>query len=122
MKVAIIGASSNREKFGNKAVRSHLAKGHHVFPVNPTESAVEGLQAYKSVRELPEVPDRALLYVPPQVGITVLEAIADQGIKDVYVNPGAGNPALMQHGKDLGLNMIQDCAIIAIGDSPANYR
>lgn len=121
MKIAIVGASGNREKFGNKAVRSHVAQGHEVFPVNPTEETVEGLQAYKTVQDIPGPVDRVLLYVPARVGITVLEDIAQKGVRDVFVNPGAESPELLARGEELRLNMIQACAIIAIGDSPARY-
>lgn len=122
MKVAIIGASSNRSKYGNKAVRSYVNGGHEVFPVNPNEAEVEGLRTYPTVHEIPDNIDRVLLYVPPEVGITVLDHIAHKGAGEVMVNPGAGSPELLARGKELGLTMIQACAILAIGDSPARYR
>ena len=121
MRVAVIGASSHREKFGNKALRSHEAMGHEAIPINPNEAEVEGKKTYASVKDVPGVLDRVLLYVPPQVGIKVLDDIAEKGCGEVYVNPGAGSPELIQRGKDLRLNMIEACAIIAIGDSPSRY-
>jgi len=121
MRVAIIGASSNRQKFGNKAVRSYASQGHEVFPVNPNEAEVEGHKTYASARDIPGGAESALLYVPPRVGIDVLDDLAAAGIRDVYVNPGAGSPELMEKGEQLGLNMISACAILAIGDSPARY-
>lgn len=121
MKVAIIGASSDRHKYGNKALRSYAANGFTVYPVNPNEAEVEGHPTFPTAADIPEKIDLALLYVPPSIGITVLESIAQAGIRDVYVNPGAGSPELIQHGQKLGLNMIEDCAILAINDSPSRY-
>lgn len=121
MRVAVIGASSHREKFGNKALRSHEAMGHEAIPVNPNEGEVEGRKSYASVKDIPGDVDRVLLYVPPRVGLTVLEDIAEKGIRDVYVNPGAGSPELLDRGRELRLNMIEACAILAIGDSPSRY-
>jgi len=121
MRVAIIGASSHRNKFGNKAVRSYVAMGHEVVPINPNESEVEGLKTYASVNDVPGAIDRALLYVPPQVGIKVLDDIAQKGIGETYVNPGAGSNELFARGEELGINLVDDCAIIAIGDSPSRY-
>lgn len=121
MKVAIIGASGDRAKYGNKAVRSYVAKGHEVYPVNPNETEVEGLKAYASVQDIPESIDRVLLYVPPQVGITVLDNIAEKGTGEVFVNPGAGSAELLARGEELRLNLVEACAIVAIGDSPARY-
>ena len=122
MNVAIIGASSHREKFGNKAVRSYIAQGHTVFPVNPNEEKIEGLQAFPSVKDIPGQVDRVLLYVPAHVGVTTLEDIAQKGIRDVYVNPGAESDELISRGEELGLNMVETCAILAIGDTPGRYR
>lgn len=122
MKVAIIGASSHRDKYGNKALRSYAAKGHEVYAINPNEDEVEGYKTYPTVKDVPEKLDRALLYVPPQVGITLLEGIAQAGVDEIYVNPGAGSPELLARGEELGLRLVQACAIIAIGDSPANYQ
>lgn len=122
MRVAVIGASDNRSKFGNKAVRSYQANGHDVVPVHPSLKDIEGLTAYSSIRDVPPPVDRVLLYVPPAVGITLLDDIAAVGVGEIFVNPGAGSPELFARGKELRLNLIDDCAIVAIGDNPRNYR
>jgi predicted CoA-binding protein len=121
MRVAIIGASSNRDKYGNKALRSFRNSGHEVIPINPNEAEVEGEKAYASVAEVPGSIDRALLYVPASVGINVLEALAEKKVPEVFVNPGAESDELFSRAKELGLNTIFACAIMDIGDSPARY-
>ena len=121
MRVAIVGASSNREKYGNKAVRSYKAQGHEVFPVNPTEPQIEGLTAYKSVRDVPGPIDRALLYVPPAVGVKLLDELAVVKPAEIYVNPGAESDELFAKAERLGLKTIFACAIVDIGDTPARY-
>lgn len=121
MNVAVIGASSNRGKFGNKAFRSYAAAGHEVYAVNPNETEVEGQPTFATAKDIPVKVDCALLYVPPGVGITVLDDLAEAGIRKVIVNPGAGSPELIARGQELGLNMVEDCAILAIGDSPSRY-
>ena len=60
--VAIIGASNNHRKFGNKAVRAYQHNGWDVYPVNPHESTIEGLTAYKSIVDVPSPIDRVSLY------------------------------------------------------------
>ena len=68
--VAIIGASTDRAKFGNIAVRAFARQGWKVFPVNPKEPQVEGLAAFKSIAEVPERPDLVSVYLPPPVLVT----------------------------------------------------
>lgn len=117
--IAIIGASNNRNKFGNKAVRAYLQKGYKVYPVHPLLEAVEGIKAYKSVLDIPEDVDVASFYVPASVGLKVVEEIAKKGIKEIYLNPGAESEELIKKTKGLGINVIQACSILAIGMNPA---
>jgi len=120
--VAIIGASADRQKYGNKSVRAHLKQGYDVFPVHPTEKRIEGLIAYSSLAELPEVHlNRISVYVPPQIGIGLLEEIKAKGADEVWFNPGSESPELLQRASELGLNIIQACSIVDIGESPSAH-
>jgi predicted CoA-binding protein len=119
--VAIIGASSNRGKFGNKALRAFANKGYTVFPINPAEVEVEGHKAYRSVLDVPGTVDLATIYVPGRVGTLVLDEIAKKGIPEVWLNPGADDPAVVEKARSLGLETVRHCSIIAIGDSPSRY-
>ena len=116
--VAIIGASNDRSKYGNKAVRAYSLRGFTVHPVNPREETVEGLSAYKSILDIPGEVDRASLYVPPKVGLKVIEEIARKGVKEVYINPGAESDELVDKARKLGLNPILACSILAVGLNP----
>ena len=78
--VAVIGASSNRNKFGNRAVRAFQQQGYTVVPINPHEAEVEGLKAYASVLDVPGAIDMASFYVPPEIGEQVIDEVAQKGI------------------------------------------
>src|SRR5882724_5026115 len=93
--VAVVGASSNRSKFGNRAVRAFRQQGYTVVPINPHETEVEGLKAYRSVLDVPGTIDMASLYVPPEIGEEVIEEIARKGIAEVWLNPGAESDTLI---------------------------
>ena len=121
MNVAVIGASNNHEKFGNKAVRSYVAHGHSVYPVNLRETTVEGLTAYRSILDVPVKLDATLVYVPPEVTIRLLPAIAKKGPGALYLNPGSEDDAVVARAAELGLEPLLECAIVAIGDRPSNY-
>lgn len=117
--VAIIGASTNRRKFGNKAVRAFAAKGFQVFPVHPSAVEIEGHPAYRSILDIHEPQlDRASLYVPPEVGITLLDEIAQKGVNELWINPGAESDELLEKAERLGINIILACSIVGIGMSP----
>jgi predicted CoA-binding protein len=116
--VAVIGASSNRQKFGNRAVRAYLREGYTVVPINPHESNVEGLKTYKSVLDVPGRIDMASFYVPPEVGERVIEEVALKQIPEVWLNPGAESAALIASARRLSITPIVACSIVAVGQNP----
>jgi predicted CoA-binding protein len=118
--VAVIGASSNRQKFGNRAVRAYRQQGYTVIPINPNEPEVEGLKTFASVLDVPGAIDMASFYVPPEVGMRVIEEVARKGIAEVWFNPGAESDALIERARALSLRPIVACSIVAIGTNP--YR
>lgn len=119
---AIIGASRQRHKFGNKSVRAHRAAGYQVYPVNPHETEVEGLPCYRSLAELPLARlDRVSLYVPPHVAVDVLDEIARIEACEVWLNPGVADERVRARAAELGLNVIEDCSIVDLGLSPEQF-
>ena len=119
--VAVIGASSKRHKFGNKALRAYLSQGYRVFAINPNEEQVEGIKTYASVLDVPEPIDMATVYVPGHIGVRVMEDIAKKGIPEVWLNPGADDADVVERAKALGVRIIQACSIMAIGEAPGRY-
>ncbi len=116
--VAVVGASANREKFGNKAVRAFASQGFTVYPVNPRESSIEGWATFPSIREVPQRPNLVSVYLPPALALAALPDIAARGCDELWLNPGADAPEVVEAGEKLGLNVIQACSIVAIGLSP----
>jgi predicted CoA-binding protein len=116
--VAVIGASRERAKYGNRAVRAYLRQGWTVYPVNPNERDVEGLPTYSSISDIPGPVDRATLYVPPAVGLTLLADIKAKGVSEMFLNPGAESDELVAEAERLGLDPILACSIVDIGERP----
>jgi predicted CoA-binding protein len=117
-RVVVIGASNDRRKFGNKAVRAFLRQGYDVVPVNTHETQIEGLRTYRSVLDVPGRVDLATVYLPPEVGLEIIDDIARKGITEVWLNPGAESPELLARALALGLQPIEACSIVGIGERP----
>jgi predicted CoA-binding protein len=118
--VAIIGASNDHAKFGNKAVRAFQRQGYTVYPVNPNEAEIEGLLAYKSIRDVPVRPQMISVYVPPPVLVKLLPDIAAKGCDELWLNPGTESDEALTEARKLGLNMVQACSIVGVGVSPSH--
>jgi predicted CoA-binding protein len=119
--VAVIGASANRSKFGNRAVRAFHQQGYTVVPINPHEAEIEGLKAYASVLQVPGPIDMATLYVPPDVGERVIDEIAQKQIAEVWLNPGSESDALIARTRALGIRPTIACSIVSIGQNPYEF-
>ncbi len=122
MNIAIIGASNDRTKFGNKSVRAYLKQGHKVFPVNPREETIEGLPAFGSVLDIPEDIDRVTVYLPPQITLNVLGEVAKKGTKELFLNPGSESTEVIDKARALGLTPVVACSIVDTGETPASYE
>jgi uncharacterized protein len=119
--IAILGASSQRTKFGNKAVRAYQFAGWTVYPINPAGGEVEGLPALRALAELPAPPARVSVYLPPPVSLALLPEIAAARPGEVWFNPGAADEAVLARARELGLNAIDACSIVDIGLSPSQF-
>ena len=117
---AVIGASNARAKFGNKAVRAFHQQGYTVYPVNPKETEIEGLSAYRSIRDVPVRPQMVSVYLPPPVLLKILPDIAARGCDELWLNPGTESDEVLTATERLGLNVIQACSIVGVGVSPAS--
>ena len=120
--VAVLGASRDRGKYGNKSVRAHARAGWQVFPINPRADEIEGLTAYRSLRDVPIRPlDRVSVYLPPEIGITLLDDIAACQPREVWLNPGSDSDELLLAAEKLALPVICACSIVDVGLSPISF-
>ena len=119
--VAVVGASSDRRKFGNKALRAFQAEGCTVIPINPNEREVEGIQTFASVLDVPGAIDMATVYVQPDVAMRLMSEFQQKGIPEIWVNPGAESDELLADARRRQLNVIAACSILGIGRNPSSF-
>jgi predicted CoA-binding protein len=117
--IAVIGASADRCKFGNKAVRAYLQQGYEVFPIHPTAASIEGQPAFRSVLDVPVAElDRISIYLRPAVIRPLLDEISQKPARDVWFNPGADAPDIVERARFLGMNAMVGCSIVDAGVLP----
>ena len=113
---AVVGASRDRSKYGNKVLRAYQQAGRAVYPVNPTSGTVEGLPAYPNLAELPEGAYGISIVTPPEVTQSIVEQAGQLGIKNVWMQPGAESESAITHAEQLGMNVIAGgpCILVAL--------
>jgi predicted CoA-binding protein len=118
--MAIVGASADQNKFGNKAVRAYKQLGYTVYPVNPKETEIEGLRCYKSLDEITGPIDIVSFYLPPKLVPGLIEVAAKKGVKTVWLNPGTESDEAVERAEKLGIKTQISCSIVAAGVSPSS--
>ncbi len=110
---AVVGASQNRSKFGNRVYRSLRDAGYTVFPVNPKAGELEGAKVYPSLADLPEPPEVIDLVVPPPVTEQVVKEAHELGLTRVWMQPGAESEAAIAYCLEHGMQVVHDaCAMV----------
>lgn len=112
--VAVLGATSHKGKYANRAIKLLKSKEHTVVAVNPLYDEVEGLHSYKSLKDCPEEIDTITVYVNPEKALSYIDDIIAVKPKRVILNPGTEHPLLDKRLRDEGITVIQDCTLIML--------
>ena len=119
--IALVGASNNPKKYGNKILLDLLEKGHIVYPINKNESQIEGLKSYKKVSDLPSIPSIINFVVPPNEGIEVTKDLVKKGYNNFWYQPGAESIEISNFLESNKKNFIDDKCIMVVTRLSANY-
>jgi len=95
-RIALVGASNDPSKFGNRIYRDLRTKGYHIIPINPKEDEIEGDKAYASIDMMDSLPDIVNFVVPPQITIKIAQKAIDLGITHLWFQPGSESDELEQ--------------------------
>lgn len=121
-KLAIVGVSRSKIKFGNSIYRELKKKGYQVIPVNPNTDSIESEPCFPSLTELPEPVDGAVIVVPPAQTETVVRDAAKAGIKKVWMQQGAESVAAVKYCEDNGILAVHGECILMFADPTAFHH
>ncbi len=113
----VAGASTSRDKYGNKVLRCYLQRGRRAVPVHPREAAIEGVRCVASVAELPPEVKSLSIITPPTITEQVVEQAISRGIENVWMQPGAESARAIARCREAGVNVIGDgtCVLVVLG-------
>ncbi len=114
---AVAGASTNRDKYGNKVLRCYVQNGRRVFPIHPKEEEIEAITAYASVSVLPEPVHGLSIITPPAVTVGIVRDALAAGIRHIWMQPGAEHPDAVAEAERAGANVIHGgpCLLVVLG-------
>jgi uncharacterized protein len=111
---AVVGASTDRDKYGNKVLRAYQQHDWEVYPINPKEASVEGLKAYPNLASVPVKLRGISVITPPSVTERVVEDAAAAGVEFVWMQPGAESDRAIERAEELGLKVIASGACFLV--------
>ena len=100
VKIALVGASNDKSKFGNRIYRDLRSKGYNVVPINPKDENIEGDKAYTSIQMMEELPDIVNFVVPPLIAMKVAQNAVELGVEYLWFQPGSESDELENWLKD----------------------
>jgi len=114
---AVVGASTDRSKYGNMVLRTYLQKNLSVTPVNPRASQVEGVPAVKSLSDIAETVHGVSIITPPSVTESVVQEAIRQNIRHIWMQPGAESETAVSAAEAAGIDVIHSgpCLLVVLG-------
>ena len=119
--IALIGASSNKNKFGYKILVDLDSKGHVVIPINNRETQIEGKKVFKTVNEISDCPSIINFVVPPNIGFTITKELVEKGYDNFWYQPGAESVEISKYLDSKNKNYIDDKCIMVVSKLIDNY-
>ena len=110
--VALVGATDEPWKYGNRIFHRLSAKGITVLPVNRGRATVAGQTAYSSLADLPQRPDIVNVVVPPEEGPGIVREVAELGWDHVWFQPGAESAEARRVARELGIEVLEACTMV----------
>ncbi len=114
---AVVGASSNRSKYGNKVLRCYAQHNHPVIGVNPRAQEIEGLPCYASLVEVPGPPRAVSVVAPPALAGSIVDDALRQCVTHMWFQPGAEDDAAIAIARSAGIEVIAfgPCLLVVLG-------
>ncbi len=109
---AVVGASNDSSKYGNKVFLDLLEGGYRVIPINPKEAKIAGEKVYRTLSDFEGVIDVVIFVVPPAVTEKVLAEVLSLEIKNVWMQPGSESDEALEFCKKNNIRAISNSCIM----------
>lgn len=120
--IAVVGVSRKKIKFGASAFRELKKRGYDVYPVHHSMDKLDGVKCYRSVANLPLVPDCVLLTVKPKTASEVVGQAVAKGVRLIWFQQGANFSEAVDGAKQAGLQVVSGRCILMYADPVTGFH
>ncbi|MGB5289419.1 MAG: CoA-binding protein [Ignavibacteriaceae bacterium] len=122
-KIAVVGVSRKKTKFGNAIYREMKQKGYQVYPINPNMNVFDGETCYPDLHSLPEKIDAVIVNVPPAQTEKVVREVKKAGINKVWLQQGSQSDAAVKFCEENGIDCVSnECVLMFAQPSAFMHR
>ena len=121
-KLAVVGVSRNKKKFGNIVYKDLKKKGYQVFPINPNAEEIEGERCLPGVEALPEKVDGIVFVTPPEQTEKVLQSVEKAAIKRVWLQQGAESEKAIQFCEEKKIDCVYGECIMMFAEPVESFH
>ena len=110
--IALVGASNDPKKYGNKILLDLVSKGYSVAPINNKENMISNNKSYKNVLDLEITPSIINFVVPPKIGFEITKELVENNYDNFWYQPGAESKEISDFLTSKNKNFIDDLCIM----------
>lgn len=110
--IALVGASNDPKKYGNKILLDLVSKGYSVAPINNKEKMISGNKSYINVLDLEVTPSIINFVVPPKIGFKITKELVENNYDNFWYQPGAESKEISDFLTSKNKNFIDDLCIM----------
>jgi uncharacterized protein len=114
--IAVAGVSRKKGKFGNEIYKTLKEKGKSVYAINPNIDKFGDDPCYRTVESLPADVTALLLSTKPEITNQLIPEAITKGIKQIWVQQGAGNKQTLVFSGQNDANIIQKQCMMMFAD------
>ncbi len=111
-KIAVVGVSRSKKKYGFRVFKTLLDHGFRVFPINPNADRILNQRVYPNLSSLPEKPDLVVTVTPPDITERIVDTCMKLGIKKLWLQPGSESVNAIERAKNNGLDVVYNACIM----------
>ena len=119
--IALVGASNDPKKYGNKILLDLVSKGYSVAPINNKEKMISSNKSYMNVLDLEVTPSIINFVVPPNVGFEITKELVGNKYDNFWYQPGAESQKISTYLNENNKNFIDDKCIMVVTRLSEHY-
>jgi hypothetical protein len=118
-KIAVVGVSRTKTKFGNTIYKELKQKNYDVYAVNPYITTFDDDPCYVDLQSIPEKMDAVIICIPSSQSEAIVKQAKEAGIKKVWLQQGSQSEAAVKFCEENGIDCVSNECVLMFAQPSA---